>query len=181
MKKLLSVFVFVFAVAAVAMAQNAPAAQKETVSGPAIKFEKYTLDYGTVEFNADPFRTFKFTNVGTEPLIFAALWWWGDPERRFSASGLVFLALWQLHYVHRAFIYPFRLRPGRPNMPLSIAAMGATFNLFNAYINARWLYTLGPAREASWLLDPRFLLGLALFAAGRWTFRRLSPHFEDFV
>ena len=25
------------------------------------------------------------------------------------------------------------------------------------------------------------VVALALFAAGRWTFRRLSPHFEDFV
>lgn len=100
------------------------------------------------------------------PLIFGALWWTGDPERRFSAPSLAFLALWMLHYVHRAFIYPFRVRAGRPNMPLAIAALGATFNLFNAYLNARWLFTLGPAREPSWLLDPRFLVGLALFAAG---------------
>lgn len=63
MKKLFSVLVFVFAVAAVAVAQEAPA------NGAAIKFEKYTIDYGTVEFNADPFRTFTFTNVGTEALV----------------------------------------------------------------------------------------------------------------
>lgn len=100
------------------------------------------------------------------PLIFAALWWTGDPARRFSASSLAFLALWLAHYVHRAFIYPFRLRGGRRDMPLSIVALGFTFNLFNAYINGRWLFTLGPARDGGWLLDPRFLAGLALFAAG---------------
>ncbi|MBX2929612.1 MAG: DUF1573 domain-containing protein [Saprospiraceae bacterium] len=70
MKKLLSVLVFVFAIAAVASAQadKAPAATEKS-TGPAVKFEKYTIDYGTVEYNSDPFRTFKFTNVGTEPLV----------------------------------------------------------------------------------------------------------------
>jgi hypothetical protein len=71
MKKLLSVLVFAFAIATVVSAQadKAPAAGEKSANGPAVKFEKYTIDYGTVEFNSDPFRTFKFTNVGTEPLV----------------------------------------------------------------------------------------------------------------
>jgi ABC-type polysaccharide/polyol phosphate export permease len=50
-------------------------------------------------------------------------------------------------------------------------------------------YLVGRLRDA--LLDGRLGLGwgdalavivaLALFAGGRWVFRRLSPHFEDFV
>ena len=68
MKKLLSVFAFFFAVATVTIAQEKVAAAKAE-PGPAIKFEKYTVDYGTVDYNSDPFRTFRFTNVGTEPLI----------------------------------------------------------------------------------------------------------------
>jgi hypothetical protein len=68
MKKLLSVFAFFFAIAAVGVAQEKAAAAKAE-PGPAIKFEKYTVDYGTVDYNSDPFRTFRFTNVGTEPLI----------------------------------------------------------------------------------------------------------------
>ena len=68
MKKLLSVAAFFFALASVAVAQEKVAAAKAE-SGPAVKFEKYTVDYGTIEYNSDPFRTFRFTNVGTEPLI----------------------------------------------------------------------------------------------------------------
>ena len=50
-------------------------------------------------------------------------------------------------------------------------------------------YLVGRLRDA--LLDGNLslqwgdavavLVALALFAAGRWVFRRLSPHFEDFV
>jgi hypothetical protein len=38
-------------------------------NAPKFKFETETLDYGTVEHNADGNREFKFTNVGKEPLI----------------------------------------------------------------------------------------------------------------
>ncbi len=44
--------------------------------------------------------------------------------------------------------------------------MGAGFNIGNAYLNARYLFTLGPALESSRLFDPRFLLGFLLFVAG---------------
>ena len=40
--------------------------QKE---GPVLKFESRTVDYGTIEQNADPYRYFKFVNSGTEPVI----------------------------------------------------------------------------------------------------------------
>lgn len=82
-----------------------------------------------------------------------------------GAGAIALLLLWQLHYIHRAFIFPFRLRNGRP-MPLSVALMGLSFNLANSYLNGRWLFTLGPELGAGWLLDPRFLLGAALFLAG---------------
>lgn len=102
------------------------------------------------------------------PLVFFACWWAGEPARRFSAAGLIFLLLWETHYVYRAFIFPFRRRGGEREMPLSIALLSILFNLANAYLNARWLYTLGPERQAHWLVDPRFLLGVALFALGYW-------------
>lgn len=100
------------------------------------------------------------------PLMFLACWLLADPARRYSATGLVFLALWQIHYVYRSFIFPFRRRRGQREIPLSIVAMSITFNLANGYLNARWIYTLGPERPAAWLIDPRFLAGVLLFAIG---------------
>ena len=102
------------------------------------------------------------------PLVFFACWLVGEPAKRFSATGLVFLILWETHYAYRSFIFPFRRRGGQREMPLSIALMSILFNLANAYPNARWIYTLGPERPASWLADPRFLAGVALFAFGYW-------------
>jgi protein-S-isoprenylcysteine O-methyltransferase Ste14 len=86
--------------------------------------------------------------------------------RRPGLVALVFLGLWELHYVNRAFIFPFRMRGGQKQMPLAVAASAVAFNCGNVYLNARWLSALGPEYPTSWLADPRFLVGAALFAAG---------------
>jgi protein-S-isoprenylcysteine O-methyltransferase Ste14 len=102
------------------------------------------------------------------PLLFLACWWLAEPARRYSATGLAFLLLWQSHYLYRAFVFPFRRRGGQRQMPLSIALMAIVFNLANAWLNAQWLYVLGPLRPNAWFADPRFLAGVALFAVGWW-------------
>lgn len=68
--------------------------------------------------------------------------------------------IWLSHYVYRAFVYPYRGRPGRP-MPASVAAMGASFNVVNATLNASI-----PAPDPTWWTDPRFVVGVILFYAG---------------
>ncbi len=105
-------------------------------------------------------------------LVFAACWLSAAPERRSSATGLAFLALWELHYVNRAFVFPFRRRGGQRRMPLAIVLLSVAFNVVNAYLNARWLFTLGPERPAGWMADPRFVLGATLFVSGAWINRR---------
>lgn len=97
-------------------------------------------------------------------LVFLVLYGVGD--RKLQPVSLVFLVLWVIHYLHRSLIYPFRLHTGRPSITVSVIAMGACFNVGNGYLNARYLYTLGPALEDSWLLDPRFVFGVVLFVFG---------------
>jgi 3-oxo-5-alpha-steroid 4-dehydrogenase 1 len=77
---------------------------------------------------------------------------------------LVFLTMWQIHYVQRAFVYPFLMRGGS-RMPATVALMAIAFNVLNAYVNARWISGLGSYRR-DWLVDPRFIVGFALFAGG---------------
>ena len=77
MKQLLSVFTllvlaFTFVVAQeTAPATAAPAIEvaEEPADGPVMKFESLQVDYGTIEQSSDPFRFFKFTNVGNEPAV----------------------------------------------------------------------------------------------------------------
>jgi 3-oxo-5-alpha-steroid 4-dehydrogenase 1 len=78
---------------------------------------------------------------------------------------LVFLGLWQLHYVHRTFIYPLRLRTKGKRMAVTIVGLALVFNSLNAYINARWISHLGHY-DTQWLLDPRFIVGVLVFVVG---------------
>ena len=98
------------------------------------------------------------------PLLFAALFWLGDNEQ--TLPLILFFLLWQAHYIHRAFIYPLRLRSGVKSMPLIVASSGLFFNIVNAYLNGRYLFTLSDGYPTAWLTDPRFLLGLLLFLTG---------------
>jgi steroid 5-alpha reductase family enzyme len=50
-------------------------------------------------------------------------------------------------------------------MPLVIPLLGIAFNTLNAYTNALWIGSLG-IYAMDWIIDPRFLLGIALFFGG---------------
>ena len=86
-------------------------------------------------------------------------------EHRASTMPLVLLAIWQSHYVYRALIYPFRLGTRATPIPWSIVLMGASFNVFNAYLNARWISQLGDYAGAA-PSEPWFIAGVAMFFAG---------------
>ncbi|MFN2183713.1 MAG: DUF1295 domain-containing protein [Anaerolineae bacterium] len=98
------------------------------------------------------------------PVVFALCFMAG--EYRTAITAQVFLFMWEAHYIHRSFIYPFGLRGADKRMPVAIAGMGFFFNALNAYLNGRWLFTFSGGYPNSWLLDPRFVIGLLLFVAG---------------
>jgi len=103
--------------------------------------------------------------VMESPAVLAFAWVYSLGANRTSTVALALFALWQFHYVHRTFIYPFRMRARGKNMPLLLALLAFAFNLGNAYINARWISHLAVYAD-SWLGDPRFLTGMALFGGG---------------
>jgi 3-oxo-5-alpha-steroid 4-dehydrogenase 1 len=106
-------------------------------------------------------------------LLFAVVFFSGP--RRAELVALVLFAMWQSHYVYRAFVYPLLLRGGRP-MPVVVVLLAIAFNVLNASVNAYWIGTLGRYPN-SWLADPRFLVGAALFGGGLslhvWADRKL--------
>jgi protein-S-isoprenylcysteine O-methyltransferase Ste14 len=96
-------------------------------------------------------------------LLFIAVFAFG--RYRAELVPIVFLTLWQIHYVHRTFIFPIRMRASGKRMPLVLALTGACFNAANAYVNARWISELA-VYPTAWLVDPRFLAGVAIFGVG---------------
>ena len=46
----------------------------------------------------------------------------------------LFLGAWQVHYFHRAFVYPFTLT-SRRRIPMTVVVMAIVFNSANAFLN----------------------------------------------
>ncbi len=95
--------------------------------------------------------------------VFAAIYFAG--EAAWTTVPLVFLVMWQGHYLHRTFVYPLRTRTAGRRIPLMVVGSGVVFNSLNAYVNARFISSIGEY-GVEWLLDPRFLVGAAIFISG---------------
>jgi hypothetical protein len=96
-------------------------------------------------------------------LVFAGVYAIG--RNALAPAPLALAALWLTHYVHRSFVFPFRMSSTKRPMPISVAAMAIVFNVINAYLNARWVSQFG-AYPTSWLSDPRFVVGAVAFFIG---------------
>ena len=93
-----------------------------------------------------------------------ALLWSAD----LGVGAYALLALWCLHYGHRALVYPLQRRSSSKRLPILIPAIAIPFNLLNGYVNG-WNFVLhGAFYDAVWLMDPRFIVGTTLFFVGMW-------------
>jgi hypothetical protein len=68
MKKVLVAAVLFFGLAFTGKAQET-ATPNIDPNAPEIKFESEVIDYGTIEYDGNPQREFKFKNVGKSPLV----------------------------------------------------------------------------------------------------------------
>jgi hypothetical protein len=96
------------------------------------------------------------------------LWFYLQGSNSFSLVPLILFLMYEAHYFHRTFIYPMQIRvkPGAQEK-IVILLLAMPFNTANGYLNglyiseyAQHLYTV------SWLYDPRFIIGVLLFAGG---------------
>ncbi|KAH7284549.1 hypothetical protein KP509_34G059200 [Ceratopteris richardii] len=81
----------------------------------------------------------------------------------------ILAALFLLHYVHRALVYPLRMRPSpKRNFPVIILISGVCFNIYNVYIQARSLSNFR-SYPPTWLSSPQFVVGCMIFLFGMVT------------
>lgn len=100
------------------------------------------------------------------PVFIAMLLLWLCSPHRGDPALVVIALLFEAHYFRRAFIFPLLMR-GKNRMPLVIILSGVIFNVINAYMIGGWLFYISPeSYPVSWLWNPLFLLGLAVFLAG---------------
>lgn len=98
---------------------------------------------------------------------FAAIYFLGDQP--FQLMPLILFLMWQSHYFQRSFIFPFliKTRPG-DTTPVMIPVLAVSTNMIISFLNAAILSwsVLGHTYDTSWLTDPRFILGAAIFVLG---------------
>ena len=97
-------------------------------------------------------------------LVFAGLFLAGPNVK--TAPMWVFFALWTAHYVNRSLIFPWRTHTQGKSMPVAIVGSAGAFNIVNGGLNGLYLGWFGDIYPASWLTDPRFIVGLVIFVIG---------------
>lgn len=86
----------------------------------------------------------------------------------FAPVPLLFLGIWTIHYLNRALITPLLMRRGGDSstFSLSVVVIGWFSLILHSYLNARYISEYGNQYGLSWLGDPRFLIGLAIYLCG---------------
>ena len=69
-------------------------------------------------------------------------------------------------YVHRAWIYPFRLARTSSPMPMLLMLMGLVFNLINGSLQGAWLFIHPTIDSSAWLGNWLFITGSMVFGIG---------------
>ncbi len=82
-----------------------------------------------------------------------------------EALPLFFFGLFQLHYVNRAIVQPLLARGSGRRTTLFIVVAAFVFNSVNGALIGLALSHFGHY-DASWLADPRFIVGVSLFVVG---------------
>ena len=102
-------------------------------------------------------------------VVFAGFFLWcrlGGLDESALVVSAAFLCLWQGHYLHRAVIYPLRMRGKQSQTTVSVVAMAVAFNAISGYINGVYLFCFGSGYGVAWLYDGRFIVGAFVFVAG---------------
>jgi 3-oxo-5-alpha-steroid 4-dehydrogenase 1 len=79
--------------------------------------------------------------------------------------SLLLIAAFLAHYVHRAILYPLRIRGTGKRTPVLSATIAGSVNVVNGTINGLAV-SHATSYGTEWLMDPRFLVGVLAFGVG---------------
>lgn len=77
---------------------------------------------------------------------------------------LFLLFLWNIHYIHRGLIWPFRAKIGHKKMSFSVVLLAFAFNIINSTIQSYWIIFIGSYENITF----SFVLGFVLFSLGMY-------------
>jgi 3-oxo-5-alpha-steroid 4-dehydrogenase 1 len=99
--------------------------------------------------------------------VFTVLFFTGDAVK--TLPVYIFYGLFMLHYINRVFIFPFRLRENKKEMPVIVVLLAIFFNLCNGFFNGYWFGWINDFNYTTdWLTGVKFITGIVLFFTGMY-------------
>lgn len=89
--------------------------------------------------------------------------------RALETTPLVLAAIFTLHYANRGFLFPLLMRVPRgapPTFGLPVMIAGMIVTAIHGYLHATLFTRVGAHLDPAWLADPRFAIGVLVYAAG---------------
>nr|XP_043610818.1 steroid 5-alpha-reductase DET2 [Erigeron canadensis] len=87
-------------------------------------------------------------------------------QHKSNPKSIILISPFLFHYIHRTFIYPLRIYRSKKQYPVSIALMAFIYNLFNSYLQTRWVSQYADDYESDVWFWIRFCCGLLVFTVG---------------
>jgi len=86
-----------------------------------------------------------------------------------SIGKILLFIIWQFHYFHRTFIYPFCTSHSKI-IPLSLMFSALLFQITNTYLQGIWIYQFAPKElyGDNYIYSWYFILGIIIFAIGTY-------------
>jgi 3-oxo-5-alpha-steroid 4-dehydrogenase 1 len=97
------------------------------------------------------------------PFCFAVAYLAGDHAG--EPLPLIFMFLFQAHYLQRTFVFPLLMRGSTKHNAAILIMTAVTFNCINGWLCGTAVSQIA-TYDITWLYDPRFIIGVLLFAAG---------------
>jgi 3-oxo-5-alpha-steroid 4-dehydrogenase 1 len=99
------------------------------------------------------------------PVLFLVMYFVLPKIASLNIVTWILFLLFSAHYVHRTFIFPFRIKGSSKKMPLGVILLAIIFNVFNGFFIGYYLGNFS-SYDSSWLLSIPFIAGAIMFGVG---------------
>ncbi len=103
------------------------------------------------------------------PATLSFVWFYIHGQNASELVPLIFLGIWLVHYGNRGFIFPLLMRVAKGTQgtfSIIVVVSGWLVTTLHGYLNAVFIAHLSTHMTVDWLSDPRFIIGLAIYACG---------------
>ncbi len=99
-------------------------------------------------------------------LVFPSLAYLQISQTDSKGFVIFFIFIWLVHYINRTIIFPIRIPNREKKMPVAVCVMAFLFNVINGGFLGYGIKDTLHLYTASWLSDPRFIIGCILCFTG---------------